>query len=263
MHSGRELSHADGRNAMGRPAYLRVNGPSVRKTREEPFASLPSGSAGSIAAARPSCSSRLVDAPVQSSSRPRWKRTVGASGKRRASGPRRENAADGSSLSKRPTAAATRLRVVRGERGRLVVGAPGRQRPAEPLERHAVLELLGRTPVGRPRRRARRAGGRRAGDAIRSGKGCDGTNTGRPRGVFGWSRSSARTAESVSGSSRSASRHCSSRLRPRAGPEEREPEVEPDERAPRVLGREPAQRRDRALAASARARARPAPPSTR
>ena len=74
---------------------------------------------------------------------------------------------------------------------------------------------------------------------MRSGKGCDGTNTGGPAACSGGA-----------GRPRGPRRACRARAAPppataatacvaRAGPEQREPEVEPDERAPRVVGGEP------------------------
>ena len=65
------------------------------------------GDPGSVVVASRNWRRASFTSPDQSSSSPRWKRTVAARGNRRESGPSRENASDGLALSKRPTAEAT------------------------------------------------------------------------------------------------------------------------------------------------------------
>ena len=111
-------------------------------------------------------------------------RARGGSGRPRprlaeASGPRRENVCEGSSLSKRPSAAATRAGRSSGVGGDgRIEGLPRGDRPADALERHAVgeplldaagagpalqlVELLLRRQVFEPRRRLQRGDERRA-----------------------------------------------------------------------------------------------------
>ena len=94
-----------------------------------------------------SCFLASVKSAIQIARSPRWKRTVCERGKRCVSGPRRENARAGRSLSKRPTAAATwasgSFRRQRRRGRELPLRGDG---PLQPLQRDAVGEL--RADVG-------------------------------------------------------------------------------------------------------------------
>ena len=99
------------------------------------------------------------------------------------------------------------LGVARRQPGRLGEGALGRARASEPLERDAVEQLrAGVGPGSRCGAGARAAAGgssRRAPQAARS----PARSWAGPAPGPGWSRSEARTAKTVSGSTREAARH--------------------------------------------------------
>ena len=169
--------------------------------------------------------------PVQRRSTPRWKRTVGSPGKRRVSGPRRENGLRGRALSNRPTGRQPAPPRQSDACARSPAPALRGELLTEALQRDTVVERAG--PVTRrrlaaaPRSRANCAAAREAGE-IREQRG---TNRGRSR-ASGWRRLPAATAYGLSGAASTAARQASSARRRR--PEEGDAEVELDERALRV-----------------------------
>ena len=155
-------------------------------------------------------------------------------GKRRVSGPRRENASAGRALSNRPTAAATCASTSSGASFAAASNSrTGGPLPPEPLERDAVEEL----PVGARRGASPEQvelGGRR--EVVEPfGSGTVVTKSGTPRAKSGWSRFPAAIAYGVSGSEAAAA--APGVLRPgQPRPEERDAEVELDDR---LLGVKP------------------------
>ena len=148
--------------------------PALRSSARYRFATPTSGEPGSTVRTSSSWRRASFTWPDQSSSRPRWKRTVADFGKSRESGPRRENAWAGRALSNSPTAAATRASGSFGAApcGRRV-DALGRPLLPEPLQRDAVEEPIGDRARAGPAleqrqlgRRGELADGRRAPSSV-------------------------------------------------------------------------------------------------
>ena len=169
---------------------------------------------------------------------PRWKRTSAESGLSRASGPRRENAAEGSSLSKRADRGGNLgVQPVGRELERAVEGGTRRDRLADPLQAPCRTGSTASAPPPRPPPRARRAAP--GGDLpVRPGGGSSAVkNDGSPGAILGM--------EDVAG----AARLTASRARPRPPSATRPP---PRPAAPR--------HRARARGGDGRARCRDATP---
>ena len=161
-------------------------GPSSQPERKELRASCRVGRARLVGHREP----ELLDAPsarspLQSRSRPRWKRTTAARGKPPVSGPRRENACTGFAFVKRADGRGrARDRIVRSERrGGLELRAPPRAAAARLPERDAVEEL--RPGVGLRRCAGERGEVAAAGGslAIAGGTPKSSTRYGRPGSV--------------------------------------------------------------------------------
>ena len=143
--------------AIGRSAHLLLNlDPCPRDGRESAWLPFPRRVSGPSRPHLRSCLLAPSASPIHTSSSPRWKRTVWARGKRRVSGPRRENATAGSSLSKRETAAAVS---VSGSSGASLAASSNIRLAPTPASRAAgVPSRSGASPTSSGGARGSRAG---------------------------------------------------------------------------------------------------------